>query len=216
MKGNKRCGKSDQDIERAGGQSSHAPNGRVAGANPNPLNNCNSLREARFGEVFLVDHVHVLERECSLSVHLAGHINVSPVGDDRGRKDLLAWMPSRLVLRTTMMPLRGTRLTKPSRWSIAMASRTGVRLHSEHLRNLTSVDPPQLLRAVDVHFGDGLLQRGRHDGDEHQARKYFSTIGAEFRPGFRASIASRDFQYRRVTGILIERPDEMLEPPRRA
>jgi hypothetical protein len=60
------------------------------------------------------------------------------------------------------------------------------------------------------------VDSGRHDGDEHQARKYFPTIGAEFRPGFRASIASRDFQYRRVTGILIERPDEMLEPPRRA
>jgi hypothetical protein len=59
-------------------------------------------------------------------------------------------------------------------------------------------------------------QRPRHDGDQHKVRKYFPTIGAQFRPGFRASIASRDFQYRRVTGILIERPDEMLQAPRRA
>jgi hypothetical protein len=133
VKRNKRCDQSDQDIERAGGQSSHAPNGRLAGANLNPLNNCNSLREARFGEAFLVDHVHILERECSLSMHLAGHINVSPVGDDRGRKDLLAWMPSRLVLRTTMMPLRGTRLAKRGRTTTALTAIEGQRKGREAL-----------------------------------------------------------------------------------
>ena len=42
-----------------------------------------------------------------------------------------AWiisMISRLVLRTTWMPRRGTVRTKPSRSSIATASRIGVRL----------------------------------------------------------------------------------------